>query len=110
MSSPEPGIDRHQWASELEALDEALHDDPAGALPELADLVERMLTESGYDLADPVARAGEEREVVSEYLAARETSDLVERGSEGVGPGDVAAAIDGLRALAEYLLGVRNAS
>jgi hypothetical protein len=104
MAMQEPGLDRHEWASELESLDEDLHADPYQALPALADLVERMLVEAGYNLADPVVREGEEREVVAEYLAAREVSDLVETGNSQLSPGDVAAAIEGLRTLADYVL------
>ena len=106
--SLEPGLDRHEWESELQALEDELRDAPAEALPELGDLVERMLVERGYDIDDPVAREGEEREVVAEYLAARETSDRVERG-EDVGPGDVAAAVNGFRAVYDYLVEERAA-
>jgi hypothetical protein len=109
MSMNEPGLSRHEWETQLAALDDDLHDDPFAALPELADLVERMLTETGYELADPVAREGEEREVVTEYLAAREVSDLVEAVNGEVSPGDVAAAIEGLRSVADYLLAQRVA-
>ena len=101
--STEPGLDRHEWESEMQALQEELEDSPAEALPELGDLVERMLTERGYDLADPVVREGEEREVVAEYLAAREVSDRVER-SEDVDPGDIAAAINGFQALYDFVI------
>jgi hypothetical protein len=104
MSMPEPGLDRHEWESLLEGLEEDLRTDPVAALPNLADLVERMLEEAGYDLDDPVVREGEEREVVAEYLAAREISDLVESGNDQVSPGDVAAAIEGLRALARFVI------
>lgn len=104
MFMHEPGLDRHEWETALAALEEDLHTDPYQALPELADLVERMLAEAGYDLDDPVAREGEEREVVAEYLAAREVADLIETGNSELSPGDVAAAIDGLRALAEHAL------
>src|SRR5918998_1711158 len=31
----EPGLDRHEWESELQALEPELEDDPLGALPEL---------------------------------------------------------------------------
>ncbi|MBD0348930.1 MAG: hypothetical protein ICV59_07240 [Thermoleophilia bacterium] len=99
----EPGIDRHEWESEWQALEEELADAPADALPEAADLVERMLVESGYDVADPVAREGEEREVVAEYLAAREIANRVEAG-DAVGPGDVAAAVRGLTALRDHII------
>jgi hypothetical protein len=109
MSMHEPGLDEHDWATQLEGLDDELRSDPVDALPELADLVERMLGEAGYDLADPVARAGEEREVVAEYLAAREIADLVEQANDQLSPGDVAQAIAGLRAVAEFLIAERSA-
>ncbi len=99
----EPGLNRHEWESEWQALEEDLRDDPAGALSELDELVGRMLEESGYDLADPVVREGEEREVVTEYLAAHEITEAVERDDE-VDPGDIAAAINGYRAIYDYLV------
>jgi hypothetical protein len=104
----EPGLDRHDWQSHLEGLDDDLHADPFDALPELADLVERMLMEADYDVADPVARDGEEREIVAEYLAAREIANLVEQGNTTISPGDVALAINGLRAVADYLVRERG--
>lgn len=104
----EPGLDRHDWQSHLEGLDDDLHADPFDALPELADLVERMLAEADYDVGDPVARDGEEREIVAEYLAAREIADLVEQGNTTISPGDVAQAINGLRAVADYLVRERG--
>ncbi len=107
--SIEPGLDRHEWESRMQALEEDLASDPAEALPELADLVEQMLEETGYDISDPVAREGEEREVVAEFIAARETSDRLER-NEDVGPGDVGAAINGLRDIYSYLVSERGAS
>ena len=91
----------------MQSLEEDLDTDPVEALPELADFVEQMLQESGYDLADPVAREGEEREIVAEYLAARETADRVER-DENVGRGDVGAAIRGLRDIYSYLVEERS--
>jgi hypothetical protein len=104
----EPGLDRHEWESELSALEPELETGPRDALPELADLVERMLLERGYDVDDPVEREGEEREVVAEYLAAREVSDRVER-SEDVDPGDVGTAINGLRGLFDHLVAEHGA-
>ena len=108
MSMQEPGLDRHDWQSHLEGVEEDLHADPFDALPELADLVERMLNEASYDVADLVARDGEEREIIAEYLAAREISNLVEQGNTTLSPGDVAQAINGLRAVAEYLIRERG--
>ena len=106
----DPGLDRHEWESEWEALEDGIRTDPADALPEVDRLVARMLEESGYDLADPVVREGDEREVVAEYLAAREILDAVERDSDGLSPGDVAAAINGYRAVFEHVAANRAAT
>jgi hypothetical protein len=103
----EPGLDRHEWESLWESLDEAIHDDPVDALSELDMLVHRMLLESGYDVDDPVARVGDEREVVADFLAAREIKLAVDRGSDEISPGDVAAAINNYREVYEYLLANR---
>ena len=104
----EPGLDRHEWESEMQALEDQLGENPSEALPELDRLLERMLDETGYDLADPVARAGDEREVVSEFLAAREVTQLIEKDQGDVGPGDVAAAINGYRAVFDYIVSSRS--
>lgn len=101
--SIEPGLDRHDWESRMASLEEALRDDPEAALPETSDLVEEMLVENGYDVNDPTVREGEEREVVAEYLAARETANRIERG-EDVDPGDVGAAVLGLQQLYAHLV------
>ena len=104
----EPGLSRHEWESEWAALQEQLEESPAGALTELDDLVERMLNDRGYALDDPVAREGDEREVVAEFLAAREITRLVDEGSDAVSPGDVAAAVNGYRSIYEYLIAERS--
>ena len=88
----DPGLDRHEWESEMQALEEQLGESPGDALPELD---------------DPVVREGDEREVVAEFLAAREITRLSER-DEGAGPGDVAAAINGYRAVFDYLVSNRS--
>jgi hypothetical protein len=99
----EPGLNLHEWESEMASLEEDLHDDPGGSLSELDDLVGRMLEDTGYDVADPVVREGEEREIVAEFLAAREIKEAYERGSEELSPGDIAAAVNGYRAIFAYL-------
>jgi hypothetical protein len=111
----EPGLDRHEWESEMQALEDQLAANPAEALPELDALVGRMLEETGYDLSDPVVREGDEREVVAEFLAAREITSLRERdqgdlGQSQIGLGDVAAAINGYRAVYDYLISTRPAA
>jgi len=92
----------------MQALEEQLGENPAEALPELDGLVARMLEETGYEIDDPAIREGDEREVVAEFLAAREITQLAERGEEGVGPGDVAAAINGYRAVYDDVLSNRT--
>jgi hypothetical protein len=104
----EPGLDRHEWESEMQALEDQLGENPAEALPELDRLLERMLEETGYALTDPSVREGDEREVVSEFLAAREITRLAEQDNSGIGPGDVAAAINGYRAVFDYIVSSRS--
>ncbi|HZB23260.1 MAG TPA: hypothetical protein VE444_05390 [Gaiellaceae bacterium] len=108
MSTPEPGLDRHEWESEMEALAPELEDSPAEALPELDTLVERMLVERGFPVDDAVADDGVEPEILTEFRAARDTLRMLERG-DGVGPGDVAAAVNGYRAVYDYLIAERSA-
>jgi hypothetical protein len=104
----DPGLARHEWESEMAALEDELAEDPAGTLPELDDLITRMLEEAGYELHDPVVRSGDEREVVAEYLAAHEITRAVERGADDISPGDVAAAINGLRLIFDFLVAERS--
>ena len=104
----EPGFDRHEWESQWQALGEQVADAPAEALPELDRLVARMLEEGGYALSDPVARETDDREVLAEFLASRETMQLLESGSDDVSPGDVAAAVNGYRLVYEHLVAERG--
>jgi hypothetical protein len=106
----DPGLSRHEWESEMASIDDDVHDDPAESLSELDDLLRRMLEETGFDIADPVVREGDEREVVAEYLAAREITLAYERGSDELSPGDVAAAINDYRELFDYLIAERSSA
>jgi hypothetical protein len=106
----DPGLNQYDWETEFEGLEDDLASDPAATLPELDRLVARMLEETGYDLRDPVASEGDEREVVADYLAAHETADALDRGGDDVSPGDVADAIDGLRAVYQTLLAERSSA
>jgi hypothetical protein len=102
----DPGLNRHEWESEWQTLEDDLRTDPAQALPELDRLVSRMLAETGYELTDPIA--GEESEVVAEYLAAHEILEAAEHDSDDVSPGDVAAAVKGYRAVFDHLVTTRS--
>src|SRR5579862_9544615 len=97
----DPGLNRHEWESEWESLEDDLRTDPANALPELDRLVSRMLEESGYDVTDPVD--GEDREVIAEYISAHDIVVAVGLDSAELSPGDVAAAINGYRAVFDHL-------
>lgn len=105
---PRPGLDLHEWESEFASIEPDLEEDPAGALSELANLVERMLTARGFAVDDPVADDGEEPEVLAQFRAAREVSRLVDAAAD-VDPGDLADAINGLRAIYDYLIAERTA-
>lgn len=100
----EPGLDRHEWQTEWEALEPELEAAPVETLPALDDLVGRMLAGHGYALDDEVALEGKERDVVAEYLAAHAVTQLAERDEKVPDPGDVAAAVNGYRAIYEYLI------
>jgi len=90
------------------ALEPELEHSPAEALPELDRLVERMLTERGFAVDDPVADDGVDPEVLAEFRAARETTRMLEARKD-VGPGDVAAAVNAYRAVYAYLIAKRGA-
>lgn len=93
----EPGLDLHEWESVWASVEEDLEGDPAAALSQFADIVERMLLERGYDVGDPVAVGGDEPEIVVTYRAARETTERAELGEAS--RADVGTAIDDLRVL-----------
>jgi hypothetical protein len=87
MSMNEPGVDLHQWETRWAQLEEALAEDPAGALAEACDLIEETL---GLDYVS------DELEV--SFQSARETADAIERGDD-VDPGDIGAAVANLRSI-----------
>jgi len=99
----EPGLDKHEWESQWEQFQDDLESSPAEALPEVDELIYEMLEARGYAIDDPVAREGDDRDIVSEFLAARETTRRINN-DEDVDPGDVAAAVEGYRSLFEYLI------
>ena len=105
----EPGLDRHEWESRWQSLEEELEDSPRDVLPELDGLVALMLEERGYAVDDPVAREGDDREVVAEFLAAREITRVLGDDADAVSPGDLAAAVNGYRSVYEYLIEERTA-
>ncbi len=99
----DPGLDRHEWETAWEGLQEQLHEAPAEALPELADLVEQMLVARGFALDDPVADDGIEPDVLVSYRSAREVTLIVERGDD-FDPSDLGEAIHAYREIYEQLI------
>ncbi len=92
----DPGLDRHEWQTEWEALEADLEDSPAQALPELDDLIERILVERGFPIQDEVADDGIEPDVLVDYRSAHEIARRVERG-EDVDPAEIGQAIHNYR-------------
>jgi hypothetical protein len=104
----EPGLDKHEWETAWESIEESIHDDPVDAVAELDMLVHRMLEEAGFGIDDPVEREGDEREIVANFLAAREIKLAIDRGADEISPGDVAAAINNYREIYEFLIATRS--
>lgn len=94
----EPGFDRHEWETRWAELEEAFAEDPADALVEACDEIEDLL---GLHVGDETLRA-QYTELETAYEAAREVADRLEQGAD-VDPGDIAAAIENLRAVRDAL-------
>jgi hypothetical protein len=104
----EPGLDRHEWESQWQQLDEALRESPEEALPDARDLVQRMLEERDVLGDELVTAQGVDPELVSGFSAASDVTRRVEAG-EAVDRGDLDSAVGTLRALYEHLLSERSA-
>jgi hypothetical protein len=98
----EPGVDRHEWETEWQALEPLVADSPAEALPELDGLIERMMVARGLPLSEDAVEEPPEP-VLAEFLEARRITRLADSG-ETVDPGDIGAAVAGYRNLYEQLL------
>jgi hypothetical protein len=99
----EPGLDKHLWESWWQQFEEDVQTSPGEALSELDGLIAQMLDARGYAIDDPVVRAGDDRDVVADFLAAREIAGAVEQGKE-VDPEDIETAIENYRLLYEFLI------
>jgi hypothetical protein len=106
FSQYEPGLDLHEWETQWQQLRGLAEDDPAQALPELADFVESILQQRGIRPEAMPDGSGQEPDVTRAYGFAREIGDRVERG-EDVGPGDVGAAHEALVEVYAWLTGNR---
>jgi hypothetical protein len=101
----EPGLDREYWETEWAELEEDLADSPGEALPELDDLVTRMMIGAGYPVNTPdrIDDEGIDPEVMVSFNAAHEVAVRVDR-AETVDPGDIGQAVLLYREIYEHLL------
>ncbi len=99
----EPGLDKHEWETEWQGLEGNLADAPLETLPELDDLIARMMEARGFPLAERAGEAETEPETVREFVEARRVVQLADTG-ETVDPGDVGLAVQAYRNLYAYLL------
>jgi hypothetical protein len=77
----EPGLDLHEWETMWASVAEERDDDPDAALSQFADIVGSVLRSRGYNVDDPVEASGDEQEIVTTYLSARETAERAGVGS-----------------------------
>jgi hypothetical protein len=91
----EPGLDEHEWRTRWEQLDEVAHEAPYEAAGGMDRLVREMLDERGIE--DGNDEAAKQYQAAHELYLAYETA--VERD-----PGDLAEAINGFRAVYEFVV------
>jgi hypothetical protein len=100
----DPGIDRHDFATEWESIWEEAATEPREALPELEDVLRRMLLRHGYALdADEPTGEGDDPEAMRTYESVREIADAIREGGD-VDPGDLGQAIVDAQELYEGLI------
>lgn len=99
----EPGLDKHEWESEWQVLEGNLAEAPLETLPELDNLIARMMEARGFPLEEHEGEVETEPETVREFLEARRITQLADTG-ETVDPGDVGLAVQAYRTLYAYLL------
>ena len=98
----EPGLDLHEWESQWAQLQEDAADSPDEALPEIVNLIEQMLADRGFDLENPVVVQDESRDIVSDFLAAREISRAAE--TTKIDAEDIQTALDDLVEIHDFLV------
>jgi hypothetical protein len=98
----EPGLDLHEWESQWAQLQEDAADSPDEALPEIVNLIEQMLADRGFDLENPVVVEDESRDIVSDFLAAREISRAAE--TTKIDAEDIQTALEDLAEIHEFLV------
>jgi hypothetical protein len=98
----EPGLDLHEWESQWAQLQEDAADSPEEALPEIVRLVGEMLADRGFDLENPVVVEDESRDIVADFLAAREIARAAE--TTKLEQEDIQTALEDLTEIHDYLV------
>ncbi len=99
----EPGLDKHIWEAEWQALEPLVVDSPEETLPELDRFIAELMQARGYPVDEESAWQAPDPAVLAEFLEARRIAQLVDSG-ETVDPSEVAEAISTYRSLYEHLL------
>jgi hypothetical protein len=99
----DPGLDRHEWETAWQALEAELEDSPGETLPEVGDLIERMMVDRKIPIHDEVADDGIDPELLADFRSARDVAQRVERG-EDVDPAEIGQAIRNYREIYAQLI------
>ena len=98
----DPGLDLQGWETRWSDLQDQVADAPDEALPEVVRLVEEMLTDRGFDFENPVVVEDESRDIVSDFLAARDIARAAE--TTKLDQEDIQTALDDLAEIHDYLV------
>jgi len=98
----DPGLDLQGWETCWADLQDQVADAPDEALPEVVRLVEEMLTDRGFDFENPVVVEDESRDIVSDFLAARDIARAAE--TTKLDQEDIQTALDDLTEIHDYLV------
>ena len=98
----DPGLDLQGWETRWSDLEDQVADAPDEALPEVVRLVEEMLTDRGFDFENPVVVEDESRDIVSDFLAARDIARAAE--TTKLDQEDIQTALDDLTEIHDYLV------
>ena len=98
----EPGQDLHDWETRWADLQDQVAESPDEALPDVLQLVEEMLTDRGFDFENPVVVEDESRDIVSDFLAARDIARAAE--TNEVEAEDIQTALDDLAEIHDFLV------
>jgi hypothetical protein len=97
----EPGLDLHEWETRWQELEDAFAEAPEETLSEMGRFLEQALQQRGFQLDEPVTLAGEDPDIVRQFLGARQLTRIVETGNGT--EEDVQDAVEAYREIYAYL-------